>query len=233
MLSKIKKTTSEIGPKNTFFYLFHRLLSSISSERIKLLIINIALQPITETPSIPIKFGRNIDVAEISANDAVINQFPRPKHVTLQRFSSGAKCFVAYNKGEFAGYIWCTSKTFKENDIRCDYTPYPDNLVTWDFDLYIEPKYRLGFVFAKLWNEVNINLHSKGIKATLSRINGFNGASLRSHKKLGAQIIAEQLVLKLFSFQLIASSIRPYMSISITDKSRTRFILDYNELQQR
>jgi hypothetical protein len=162
-------------------------------------------------------------VAEL---DPVVRQFPRPDWAAPYRFNQGAVCLVALKAGTFAGFLWLTLGSYQEDEVRCRYVPLPPGKSAWDFDVHVEPEYRNGIVFLKLWDEANRFLTAHQIQWSLSRISAFNSGSILSHAKLGAQRIGAVTFLSIGSWQIAASTVRPYLHFSARAGSLPTYALN-------
>ncbi|MCU0927174.1 MAG: hypothetical protein MUF44_14505, partial [Hydrogenophaga sp.] len=72
----------------------------------------------------------------------------------------------------------------------------------WDYDVYVEPRLRLGRAMARLWRAVDDDLAARGVRWSFSRINRFNAASMRAHQRLGAVEIGRVMFSVVGSLQL-------------------------------
>jgi hypothetical protein len=123
-------------------------------------------------------------------------------------------CLVALKAGTFAGFLWLTLGSYREDEVRCRYVPMPIEKSAWDFDVHVDPEYRHGIVFLKLWDEANRFLTAHQIQWSLSRISAFNSGSILSHSKMGARRIGAVTFLSVGSWQIAASTVRPYLHVS-------------------
>jgi hypothetical protein len=125
-------------------------------------------------------------VRRITPDDPVVASFPRPAEVNAQRFADGSECYVAWVKGQFAGHIWIARGRYVEDEVRCVYEIADPATGVWDYDVYVEPRLRLGRTMARLWRAVDDDLAARGVRWSFSRINRFNSGSMRAHQRLGA-----------------------------------------------
>ena len=84
----------------------------------------------------------------------------------------------------------------------------------WDFDVYVAPAYRLSRAFGRLWDAANEELRSEGVRWCHSRISAFNLSSIAVHEKLGARQVGWAGFLCLGGFQLMVSSLKPWVHVS-------------------
>ena len=132
----------------------------------------------------------------------------------------GAHCFVAESNGTFAGFLWLQENSYEEDEVRCLFVPTPANRSVWDFDVYVDPEFRLGRAFARLWDAADKYLQSRCFAWTTSRISAFNIMSLKSHAALGAVSVGWVVFLVAGSFQMTVSPGAPYLHMSFARTSR-------------
>lgn len=120
----------------------------------------------------------------------VIDQMPRENSLLRERLSNGSFCFYSMKGNKLGGMLWFRKHAYCEDEVSCVYKLSPFDTVVWDFDVFIDRKYRMGILFYKLWNEAMSRLLADGIEYTVSRISAFNISSLRSHQRLGANIMS-------------------------------------------
>jgi hypothetical protein len=168
-------------------YLLHRVLHRWSGGRFAIVPYLLVAQPVGNPHLSTLLPGGGIVVRRIGPDDPVIVNFPRIRAVNEQRFAAGAECYVAWVKDRFAGHIWVARGSYREDEVRCDFEIAESAAGVWDYDVYVEPEFRLGRTLARLWKAVDDSLAAQGMQWTFSRINRFNAGSLRSHQRLGAR----------------------------------------------
>jgi hypothetical protein len=141
----------------------------------------------------------------------VLAALGRPQAVLEQRFAQGAQCLVALREAELAGCIWFVHGCYREDEVRVDYLLPPD--CVWDFDVFVAPRERLGFLFARQWDALDALLHPKGTRYSISRVNALNHHSLASHRSLGALDRGWAVFICLGSAQLMLSSLPPHVGL--------------------
>ena len=104
--------------------------------------------------------------------------------------------------GTLAGFLWLASGIYEEDEVRCRYQLANPTETVWDFDVYVEPRFRLGRTFARLWDAANEDLRQRCIRWSISRISAFNPASLAAHARLGALPLGHASFLCLGRLQL-------------------------------
>lgn len=217
MFKKIADTFKEFGVLNGVLYLLSRILT-LFSKRVCFIKYYIYCQPVDLKCFPSQRRFKNISVFEITSDDKNSRlDFPsRPQEVIDQRFQQSARCFVAYKNKIFNGFLWFVKDRYTEDEIRCRYVLHPTGSLVWDFDVYVEPKARLGGTFLKLWSETFNVLDREGVNWSLSRISAFNMNSLRSHEKLGAYKVGSVAALSIFSLQILFTTFKPYFSVTVS-----------------
>jgi hypothetical protein len=120
--------------------------------------------------------------------------------VLRQRLRDGHECHVCEVKGQFAGCIWLGLGAHDEDEVRCTYL-LPAHSV-WDYDVFVEPRFRLGRTVGRLWAAVDRDLAQRGFLQTCSRISRFNRGSIGMHERLGARPVGEALFVTCGRWQL-------------------------------
>ncbi|SDY11314.1 hypothetical protein [Nitrosomonas halophila] len=216
MLHNIKKTSSELGIKDTLLYIFDRLLYKISFKTLILHKYYITQQPVSQDCLVPAGKGGDIEIAQIGPDHPLLQQMDRPFSVLQKRFANGGHCFSARKGEQFAGNLWLNFDKYQEDEVRCTYVLQPKGQAAWDYDVFVLPKYRFSYVFAKLWDEANKVMRQRGIGHVYSRINYYNIASLQAHKRLGSRIIGSLFFINLGRFQCaISLHFKPTLTFSL------------------
>ena len=177
--------TRQRGWAVALLYASHRVLSLLTGGRGRVISYELVAQPIGAGHLSSVRDDPGTQIQLIQPLDAVVSKFPRPSHINEQRWAQGANCYGALVKGEFAGTIWIQSRCYEEDEVRCDFL-MNDPQTVWDFDVYVEPRYRLGRTLGRLWKAVDQHLSNQGVRWTFSRISRFNAESLNAHARLGA-----------------------------------------------
>lgn len=193
-----------------------RLLNRLTGGRGSLDVYLICVQPLQSVKA-PRSSGLT-DVAKIEPDADIVARFPRAPLVNQRRFEAGYDCYAATVKGDFAGHIWIATERYDEDAFRCSYRLPADRRSVWDFDVYVEPRFRLGRTGALLWSEVSRELSRQGFEQTYSRISLLNPVSIQVHERLGAKRIGSCAFLALGRFQLMASTLPPYLHFGFSDK---------------
>jgi hypothetical protein len=156
-------------------------------------------------------------IRRVDAGDPLVAQFPRPPEVIAARYRMGALCFAIENQGRFVGFAWIKEAQYPEDEVRCLYRFEPGTASVWDFDVYIEPRFRFGRTFARLWDYVNAWLREHGYRWSLSRISAFNPDSLAAHRRLGTRIIGTATFIRMGSLQIALIGQAPFVHIGWHD----------------
>lgn len=214
MQNRLTRAAAELGWLNAATYGMSKILAKISSQRLRLFKYYFVAQPVAEKPLLPAGRGRNIALRWVGRDDPVVAAFPRPPHVIRDRFDQGALCLVAEIDGRFAGFLWLLLGRYREDEVKSRFVPLPEGVAAWDFDVYVEPTYRVGFAFLRLWDEANRFLRERGVRWSVSRISAFNPGSLASHGRLGIRRIGSALFLAAGERQLMLADVAPYVHFS-------------------
>lgn len=138
---------------------------------------------------------------------------------------------MAFKDQQFIGFIWLVFDCYQEDEVRAHFIPSPIENTAWDFDIYINPDFRLGMTFACLWDEANNFLMMNKRNWTYSRISAFNTESLKSHSYLGAKSFGSALFFCTKKWQITIATLFPYFHLSLHNDSIPQFYLKTNELK--
>lgn len=219
--NQLQLLINQLGLLNALLYISNRLTSKIPCG----LSFNkyyFVLQSLNTLPLLPEGRGKRFQIRELKADDLSSHPCPRPQVVLTDRYHQGAVCLAAYKDEEFAGCLWYTKAHYQEDELRALYR-FPSSDFVWDFDVYVEPKYRLSPVFLKLWDEASSRLIAQRYRGSLSRISAFNPMSLSSHKRMGTRVLGWAVFVRLHSLQLTLSSMAPFCHLSCHDLSFPKF----------
>jgi hypothetical protein len=126
--------------------------------------------------------------------------------------NSGARNAWSPARGErFVGFLWLKPQEYVEDEVRCIYTLQPPDRTAWDFDVYVDPQFRLSKAFVRLWDTAHATLRREGRTWTMSRIVVFNRESIRAHARLGAVRVCSALFLAGRRWQVSFFTVRPYL----------------------
>jgi len=207
----VAETFRRLGFTDSLYYFASLVLARGSRGQARIVRYHLVAQPVP--PGVPPRPGRVI-VTEVKPGDPIIASFPRRPAVIERRFAGGAICLAAQEEGRFAGYLWLRLGPYDEDEVRCRYVTAPPERTAWDFDVYVEPAYRMGRTFARLWAAAHALLRDRGVEWTMSRISAFNAESLRSHARLGLTRLRTVTFLRAGSVQVLLSPASPWLHLS-------------------
>jgi hypothetical protein len=130
--------------------------------------------------------GGSLRVEPLASDDPRLARLPRAATEIAQRFESGAQCIAAWQNDELTGFLWFTEREYREDAVQCTFILPPDDRTVWDFDVHVEPRFRLGRTFALLWDRAFSSMRARGVRWSLSRVSAFSLESLRAHQRAGA-----------------------------------------------
>ena len=215
MLAKLKKTYRELGTADTLLYMLDKALVKLTFNSLLIHKYYITRQPVTSSLSVPATKALDIEIKQLASDDPVLKEMDRPSTTLQQRYALGGQCFAAFKKDQFAGNLWLNFDQYQEDEVRCRYILQPTGHAAWDYDVFVMPKYRFSYVFAKLWDHANQVMHSRGIRYVYSRINYYNISSLQSHKRLGSLVYGTVYFINIGSMQLMFSRhFRPFLQLT-------------------
>ena len=217
---------AELGLANAILYVADRLLSGLSGARVRIFKYDFMAQPVPHAPWLCRGRGASIVVRRLFAGDAELAELPRPASVIASRFKQGAICLGAFAAGSLIGQLWVVPGAYREDEVRCSYVPLPPGRAAWDFDVYVAPQHRAGFVFLRLWDAANQLLNERGIQWSISRISAFNPASILSHRRMAARRVASAIFIVIGGWQLSLASISPRVFLSRRERSFPQFSID-------
>lgn len=224
MLTKFRQLRTDMGTLNALLYGLHRVLSKVSGGRAGIERFIFVAQPVPGQSHIPAQKATTSVVKPLLPGDALLAQCMRPTGVIAARFAQGAKCLAVVKDDQLQAAIWLIHGHYDEDVVRARFVLPPSGTAAWDFDVYVAPKYRLGFTFLRLWDAANAYLRDAGVMWSYSRITAFNLGSLASHSRLGASPFGHATFLTLGPVQLMISTLRPWLHISL-GKSQPKLIM--------
>ena len=207
---------TELGSINACLYIINRCCKIINIP-VFLVKYYFVSQVFHHKPLLPENRGKKLAIKDLPVSYQDKHPCPRPLDVIKDRYKQGAKCLAVYKQDEFAGCFWYVKKQYLEDEVRCVFELLDDDAV-WDFDVYVEPKFRLSPVFLKLWDYASQKLLLDGYHRSISRISAFNSMSLSSHKRMGAMPLGWAFFLCIGSVQFMLSSLFPYVHLSFNIK---------------
>lgn len=213
MVESVKSTVRSLGFTNGTLYLLGRALQVLSSGRWRLIRYYLVAQQV-QKPFVAVCRPSETDkVLEITSLNPILEHFPRPRHVIEGRFKNNHVCLAASNKQEFSGFLWFARGGYDEDEVYCHFVLASPDTTVWDFDVYVEPRFRLGRTFARLWDAANERLSSNGIEWSISRISAFNKQSMQSHGRFGIRRLHVLTFVCFGRLQIGVMSCRPHLNI--------------------
>ena len=177
-------------------------------------------QPVLNSRLLPERRSKSIAVRQIPADDPLLQGLPLSPETLAHRTDAGIVCIAAFKESELVGCQWLTLGGHEDEQFRVRLVPQPEASSVWDFDIYLDPTQRSTFVFARLWDATFEFLTKRGVRWSMSYISTFNPGSLASHRRLGALPVGRALFVRLGPWQLILTSLRPFILISSGPNSR-------------
>jgi len=191
-------------------YAVSTLVSRLSFDRVRVLALRFYAQPVAQDRLLPPRPASDpIRVTSIGRETFAAEAFERPAEAIRDRFDDGSLCIAATKGDALLGFMWLQTGVLRERLVRCRMHALPADRVAWDFDFHIEPKYRLGRLFARLWDRAYENLRERGVEATVSWIRFENRGSEHAHLRLGARRMGWAVFVTIFEHQFLLSSMRP------------------------
>ncbi len=233
LAAKFQQTKTLLGLWDTILFAASRAIDITTSSRLRLLKYYFIAQPITEQfiqDSAEVSRISPFTLSWVQSDCPVFTQVERPSLVLNARFAKNAHCLLATHGDDkkFAGFLWFIVGPYDEDEVRARFIPQPSGITAWDFDVTIAPRFRMGRLFSYLWRAANMEMRTLGITHSLSRISAFNAASLASHQRLGGTIVGQATFLCAGRFQLMASSLRPYLHLSWLNTQRPEILVSSN-----
>lgn len=212
------RPASTAGCVDRLLHIAARMLDRMTAARVRLLRYRLVAQPVLPKPLARPPSG-STRIMEVYAGDELLAQLPRPESVIRDRFSQGARCFVATRCGRAAACIWLAHGQYREDEVRCVFRLPSSGEAVWDFDVYVAEEHRGTRLFVQMWDAVNDALRSQGCAWSASRISAFNEASLAAHRRFGLRPLGTLNFLLAGPLQLMVSAIRPYVHLSLSSAS--------------
>ncbi|NYE60121.1 GNAT superfamily N-acetyltransferase [Duganella sp. 1224] len=230
MSKRLRLTLAQLGWLNTALYLLARGLERASGGRWALYRYLFVAQHVSDAPLSPMR-GADIDIRSPGAGAPLPEDYPRPASVVRGRYAQGARTLTAWRAGRLAGFLWMIPRAYQEDEVRVRYRLASAG-ASWDFDVWVRPEERLGWVFRRLWEAARQQLRAQGVRWTCSRISAFNPASLRAHAHIGVVRLGHAVFLRCGRWQWMMCSLRPYVHLSRHPASFPQLIFDTSQLQE-
>lgn len=212
-LRKLIPNAQDLGIVNGMCYDFDRVLQALPGPA-RLYRYVLVAQPVLPAPVLPPRRGASIEVHRVAPRDPRLQTLELTDDVLADREKQEAICLAAFKGGAMVGCLWFCLGPYREDEVRCHFTPAPAGQTSWDFGAYVLPEHRSGLVFIRLWDEANAVLRHHGVRWSLSRISAFNLLSVHSHSALGTIPLGHATFLCGGSWQLMSCSVRPRFHLS-------------------
>lgn len=230
MSERLHTLKRELGLINTLWYLLAKWLRRAGLGRVYRY--SLFAQPV-RTHAITPDRRTQFDFRFVEEREYNLEWFPRPAEIIRARYTSGARCLVAF-KGETAiGCIWIVAGEYIEDEIFCLFSMFPKHQTVWDFDVYILPEFRFGRAFSRMWDAVESLLVEEGKYWCLSRIDVFNVPSMRAHQRRGAIKIGELVCVRSGGFQILLGTVAPYAHATYQDRHMPRVEVRAPSIERR
>lgn len=217
---RLRERIDELGALVTVQLFIDRLLTLLSGGRARLITYALMAQPIGAGAFATVRSDAATAVQELRPGEALADALPRPTAINLQRWAAGAQCLAATVKGAFAGTIWIARGQYEEDEVRCLYELDDAACSVWDYDVYVEPRYRGGRLLARLWQAADARLTAQGVRWSFSRISLLNPGSMAAHQRMGARRVGLAGFLVLGALQLSLFSQAPFVHLGLTRRYR-------------
>jgi hypothetical protein len=212
-LNSFKQAVRRLGIANGTLWATARWVAVVSSGRWQIHRYYFVAQPVPDKLQVATGRATGVAIRLIEPDDPLVEQFPRPRHVIVKRFGMNAHCLAAEKDGTFAGFIWLKESEYPEDEVRCVYRLDPVGNAVWDFDVHIEPAFRYGRTFIRLWEAANAWMRERNYRWTMSRISAFNPDSLAAHRRLGTVRVGSAVFLRTGRIQIAVLDRAPFVHI--------------------
>lgn len=223
MPARLKSLLAQFGYLNGSLYLTDRVLEKISAGHARVYKYYFVAQPVPDAALLATDPKASIEFRQLGKDEA--KTLGRPPEVIEDRFAQGATCIAGFKNAELAGFIWLLCGSYREDEVRCRFTPHPAGYAAWDFDVYVLPRFRLGRFFVRLWEQANDYLRARCIRWTISRISAFNSGSVSTHAKLGAVMLGWAVFFQCGRCQLMLTNLKPFAHVSLNAHSVPEILL--------
>lgn len=219
LLRSLKSTYRELGPLSGSVYLTDQAMQRLWPNS-GIFFYDWVVQPVTPNRLLAESRAAKYRHQIIKGNDPLVEQMPIRPEIVSKRIDEEAECIAVFKGENLVAFIWLTYGSYIEDEVRIDFHLQPEEQSAFDFNLYIFPKYRLGYAFAAIWDIANDYLYRRGIRYSYSRITHLKRNSFSSHGKLGARKIGASLTLKLGKLELsmIRRPFKVFFSLRDTDR---------------
>ena len=162
-----------MGAGNAALYVASRALAALFGRRVRIVKYYFVAQPIAASGAG--SASGSFELTWAGPDSPLFAQVERPPDVLAARFAMGARCLAATLRDtELAGFLWFVVGPYDEDEVRARFVPAPAAKASWDFDVTIMPRFRMGRLFGYLWRRAGDELAVRGVTQSVSRISAFN-----------------------------------------------------------
>jgi hypothetical protein len=224
IIYSLKSTYRELGLLSGSVYLIDQAMQRLWPNS-GICFYDWVVQPVTKDRLLPESRAARYRHQIVKGNDPLVEQMPILPEIVSKRIDQEAECVALFKGENLVAFIWLAYGSYIEDEVRIDFHLQPEEESAFDFNLYIFPKYRLGYAFAAIWDIANDYLYQRGIRYSYSRITHLKRNSFSSHSKLGAKKIGASLTLKLGKLELSVIQ-RPFrLFLSLRDTKRLQVMM--------
>ena len=211
-------TLRQLGRADALRYFAGQALQRGSAGRARIVRYYLVAQPVKPV-SVQRAAASTTVVRRLEPGDAALALLPRSPQLIAERFANGDLCLAVLVKDRLAAFLWLAFDAYEEDDVCCRYRLLDSDLA-WDYDVHVEPDFRMGRSLARLWDAANALLGARGVRWSLSRISAFNSGSLAAHERLGARRLFGVTFVCLGRLQLAFGARRFLPTISLKPATR-------------
>ena len=209
-LAAVRDALRRLGVREGSLFVVATVLTRVSGGRARLHRYRFVAQPVGEPGQLARRTPSEV-IRQVQFDDPVVTQFPRPRAVIAERFRMGAHCFVAQRGERFVGFLWIKESRYPEDEVRCLYLLDEPERSVWDFDVHVEPGFRMGRTFVRLWDHASGWMRARGYAWTISRISAFNRESLAAHARLGIRPVGRATFVRAGRLQVALLDRAPFV----------------------
>lgn len=209
-LAAVRDALRRLGVREGTLFVVATVMARVSNGRTRLHRYRFVAQPVGE-PGGHARQTTSEMIRQVQSDDPIVAQFPRPRAVIAERFRMGAHCFVAQRGERFVGFLWLKESQYSEDEVRCLYLLDDPQRCVWDFDVHVQPEFRLGRTFVRLWDHASDWMRAHGYAWTISRISAFNCESLAAHARLGIRPVGRATFVRAGRLQLALLDRAPFV----------------------